>query len=91
MRLIECRGTCQKVISLQTVSYIVSAIQMVTDWTCALLPFFIVSHLQLPRRKKVSIICILGLGIFASIATCIRMPYLKYYDTVKYPKETLCE
>ncbi|KAK1700610.1 hypothetical protein BDP55DRAFT_643623 [Colletotrichum godetiae] len=80
-------GSCQKKISLQTVSYIVSAIQMLTDWTCAIVPFFIVAGLQMSRRKKVSVIAILGLGIFASIATCIRMPYLKYYDTTKYPTE----
>ncbi|EXF74472.1 hypothetical protein CFIO01_01950 [Colletotrichum fioriniae PJ7] len=80
-------GSCQKKISLQTVSYIVSAIQMLTDWTCAIVPFFIVAGLQMSRRKKVSVIAILGLGIFASIATCIRMPYLKYYDTAKYPTE----
>ncbi|KAL0935525.1 uncharacterized protein CTRU02_210116 [Colletotrichum truncatum] len=83
-------GTCQKVISLQTVSYIVSAIQMATDWICATIPFFIVAGLHMPRRQKVSVICILGLGVFASIATCIRMPYLKYYDTAKYPTEIAC-
>ncbi|KAL0778187.1 hypothetical protein CaCOL14_005840 [Colletotrichum acutatum] len=84
-------GSCQKKISLQTVSYIVSAIQMLTDWTCAIVPFFIVAGLQMSRRKKVSVIAILGLGIFASIATCIRMPYLKYYDTAKYPTEIACK
>lgn len=84
------RGTCQKVISLQTVSYIVSAIQMATDWACAIIPFFIVAGLQMSRRRKISVIAILGLGVSASIATCIRMPYLKYYDTVKYPNEIAC-
>ncbi|TDZ14639.1 hypothetical protein Cob_v012517 [Colletotrichum orbiculare MAFF 240422] len=81
-------GTCQKQISLQTVSYIVSAIQMATDWTCAIIPFFIVAGLQMSRRQKVSVICILGLGIFASVATCVRMPYLQYHDTAKYTTET---
>ncbi|KAF4499897.1 integral membrane [Fusarium agapanthi] len=80
-------GTCQKVISLQTVSYIVSAIQMATDWACAIIPFFIVAGLQMSRRRKTSVIAILSLGVSASIATCIRMPYLRYYDTVKYPNE----
>ncbi|KAH7241313.1 hypothetical protein BKA59DRAFT_528924 [Fusarium tricinctum] len=80
-------GTCQKKVSLQTVSYIVSAIQMVTDWVCAAIPCFIVAGLQMSRRRKISVIAILGLGVSASIATCVRMPYLKYYDTVKYPEE----
>lgn len=62
---------------------------MATDWACAIIPFFIVAGLQMSRRKKVSVLLILGLGIFASIATCVRLPYLKYYDTETYPTETL--
>ncbi|KAI1046654.1 hypothetical protein LB505_011183 [Fusarium chuoi] len=54
---------------------------MATDWACAIIPFFIVAGLQMSRRRKISVIAILGLGVSASIATCIRMPYLKYYDT----------
>ncbi|KAF5002761.1 hypothetical protein FGRMN_159 [Fusarium graminum] len=80
-------GTCQKKISLQLVSYIVSAIQMATDWVCATIPCFIVAGLQMSRRRKFSVIAILGLGVSASAATCVRMPYLKYYDTVKYPND----
>jgi hypothetical protein len=64
---------------------------MVTDWAFSLIPFVIVANLQLSRRKKVSVICILGLGVFASVATCVRMPYLQYYDVEKYPTETLCK
>lgn len=63
---------------------------MATDWACAIIPFFIVAGLQMSRRRKISVIAILGLGVSASIATCIRMPYLKYYDVVKYPNEIAC-
>lgn len=76
---------------MTTVSIIVSAVQMGTDWACAVIPFFIVAGLQMSTRKKVSVIVILGLGVVASICTVIRLPYLKYYDTAKYPTETLCE
>lgn len=74
---------------MTTVSYIVSAIQMATDWACAIIPFFIVAGLQMSRRHKVSVLLILGLGVLASIATCVRLPYLKYYDTAAYPAETM--
>lgn len=84
-------GTCQTKISLTTVSYIVSAVQMATDWACAIIPFFIVAGLQMSMRKKVSVIVILGLGIVASICTVVRLPYLKYYDTTTYPTQTLCK
>ncbi|KAK8058853.1 hypothetical protein PG994_009301 [Apiospora phragmitis] len=82
-------GKCQQVITLTTVSYIVSTIQMVTDWACAIIPFFIVADLQMPCHAKISVVCILGLGILASIATCVRMPYLKYWDAAKYPENLL--
>ena len=62
------RGTCQKIVTLTTISYAVSAIQMVTDWASAILPWFIVAGLQMPHRRKIAIVFILGLGIFASIA-----------------------
>lgn len=84
-------GSCQTQISMTTVSIIVSAVQMCTDWACAVIPFFIVAGLQMSLRKKVSVIVILGLGVVASICTVIRLPYLKYYDTAMYPTETLCK
>ncbi|ORY57767.1 uncharacterized protein BCR38DRAFT_353944 [Pseudomassariella vexata] len=80
-------GRCQSIIGFQTLSYIVSAVQMVTDWACALIPVFIVAGLQMPRRTKLSVVCILGLGILVSVATIVRIPYLKYCDTVKYPND----
>lgn len=89
--MLDTRGTCQEFITLSMVSYIVSAFQMVTDWICAFVPFFIVARLQMSRRKKVSVVCILGLGIFASVATCVRIPYARYYDVKKYPTETACK
>ena len=63
---------------------------MATDWACAIIPCFIVAGLQMSRRRKISVIAILGLGVSASVATCVRMPYLKYYDVVKYPDEIAC-
>ncbi|KAH6643223.1 hypothetical protein C7974DRAFT_119839 [Boeremia exigua] len=80
-------GSCQKTISLELVSYVVSAVQAVTDWVCALIPCYVVSKLQMPRARKISVICILALGILASITTIVRLPYLKYYNTAKYPND----
>ncbi|KAF6808625.1 integral membrane protein [Colletotrichum plurivorum] len=53
---------------------------MATDWTCAIVPSFIVSGFQMPRRQKVSVCAVLSLGVFASIATCIRL-FKFYYGT----------
>ncbi|KAH9904942.1 hypothetical protein F4778DRAFT_731248 [Xylariomycetidae sp. FL2044] len=82
-------GSCQTMITLETVSYIISGVQMATDWVCAGIPVFVVAQLQMPRRQKYSAMVLLGIGLLASIATCIRMPYLRYYDHSKYTTEFL--
>ncbi|KAJ0116871.1 hypothetical protein J7T55_010022 [Diaporthe amygdali] len=72
-----------------TVNYIIFIVQLATDWIFATIPFFIVAGMQMRRRQKVSVICVLGLGILASISACIRVPFLKYYDTTEYPENFL--
>jgi hypothetical protein len=69
----------------------VSVVQAVTDWVSAFVPCYIVSKLQMPLPTKITVVFILGFGILASIATIIRLPSLRYYDTAKYPNEFLCK
>lgn len=57
------------------------------DWSCAITPFFIVRTLQMPRRTKISVIAILGLGILASIAALMRIISYKYIDEIRYPND----
>ncbi|KAI0593535.1 hypothetical protein F4775DRAFT_577476 [Biscogniauxia sp. FL1348] len=75
--------------SLEIVSLIGSVFQMLSDWVSALLPFFVISNLQMPRRSKIALICILGLGIMASIAAFARMLFYKYWDKTLYPENYL--
>lgn len=55
-------------------TYVVNTSQMCTDWVSAILPLFIVLPLQMPARRKILVISILGLGVFASIAAVARLP-----------------
>lgn len=71
-------------------SYFGSVVQIVTDWVSAIVPFFIVKDLQMSRRKKISLLAVLMLGILASVASLVRMPYYKYYDQVAYPNDYFC-
>ncbi|KAI5918154.1 hypothetical protein F4810DRAFT_726281 [Camillea tinctor] len=75
--------------SLEIVSLVGSTFQMLSDWVSALLPFFVISNLQMPRRSKIALICILGLGIMASIAAFVRMLFYKYWDKTVYPDNYL--
>ncbi|KAF2179166.1 GPCR, PTH11-type [Zopfia rhizophila CBS 207.26] len=72
-------GKCGNFMVVVNIGYAWTAVGIVTDWCCAILPWFVVRKLQMSKRSKVTIIIILGLGAVASTATIVRAPYLKYY------------
>ncbi|CAG9998286.1 unnamed protein product, partial [Clonostachys byssicola] len=79
-------GTCSPPIVITSLSYLVSAAAVATDWVCAILPGFMLYKAQMKTATKVSISIILGLGVLASIATIVRLPYIKFYaETIDYP------
>ncbi|KAL6352269.1 hypothetical protein LRP88_14475 [Fusarium phalaenopsidis] len=79
-------GTCSPPIVITSLSYLVSAAAVATDWICAILPGFMLYKAQMKMATKVSISIILGLGVLASIATIVRLPYIKFYaDPTDYP------
>ncbi|CAJ2512614.1 Uu.00g007330.m01.CDS01 [Anthostomella pinea] len=82
-------GTCVSTDVITNLSYLVSASSILTDWSCAILPIFILWKTHMQTSMKVSVGLILGLGAIstsASVSTIIRMPYLRFY---KDPNEYL--
>ncbi|KAL1600451.1 hypothetical protein SLS60_006837 [Paraconiothyrium brasiliense] len=73
-------GTCGDRGIITALSYAASAVTIITDWTCAIVPYFVLKDLQLPTRVRYSLIGVLGLGAFASIAAIVRLPYFQYYS-----------
>ncbi|KUI70464.1 hypothetical protein VM1G_06004 [Cytospora mali] len=73
-------GWCAPVGIITGLSYFISAMSVVTDWTCALLPCVVVWNLQMKSRLKASVCAVLALGMVASAATIVRLPYLQYYN-----------
>ncbi|KAF3766707.1 hypothetical protein M406DRAFT_231224, partial [Cryphonectria parasitica EP155] len=69
------KGSCLPASWLADVYYMCTAVNIVTDWTTALLPIPLLWHVRLERSEKLSVAAILGLGIFASLAACIRLNY----------------
>lgn len=61
------------------VSYFVSAANIFTDISTALVPAFLLRHIQLPKKAKMATMGILSLGIFAAVATTIRIGYTWAY------------
>ena len=81
-------GKCGDFNRVVIIGYVWTAVGIVTDWCCAILPYFVVRKLQMNRRSKRIVMLILGLGALASTATIVRAPYLQYYLATK---DKLCE
>ena len=81
-------GKCGDFNRVVIIGYVWTAVGIVTDWCCAILPYFVVRKLQMNRRSKRIVMLILGLGALASTATIVRAPYLQYYPATK---DKLCE
>ncbi|KAI8936750.1 hypothetical protein NX059_007137 [Plenodomus lindquistii] len=73
-------GTCGDQNIILALSYAASVATIITDWTCAVIPYFVLKDLQVPARVRYSLIGVLGLGAFASVAAIVRMPYFQYYS-----------
>jgi len=48
----------------------------VIDWSFGLLPIWVLWTVHLSSRRKIVVCSLLGLGVFASIAPIVRLPYL---------------
>ncbi|KPM35797.1 hypothetical protein AK830_g10770 [Neonectria ditissima] len=80
-------GHCKSSSGFLIISYVGTSVQVISDWSCAITPFFIVYSLQMPRRTKISVVGVLSLGILASIAALMRIISYKYIDTAAYPDD----
>ncbi|KAI6358940.1 hypothetical protein MCOR25_007205 [Pyricularia grisea] len=72
----ELPGTCHPREIQTALSFLVAAVSIFTDWVFAILPAVLIWKLQMPSRVKMSVIGLLGLGFFASIAPIVRLRYL---------------
>lgn len=72
-------GRCSKPDAILALSYIFSGMKITTDLCTAILPILIVRNLQLSLRLKISISVLLGMGVFASLATIARAKYFHKY------------
>ncbi|PWY95941.1 hypothetical protein BO94DRAFT_141569 [Aspergillus sclerotioniger CBS 115572] len=73
--LLEKGGHCQPSYVLADVYYACTAVNILTDWVTALMPVPLLWNVQLNRNTKISIVGLMGLGIFASMSACVRLKY----------------
>ncbi|KAF1969129.1 hypothetical protein BU23DRAFT_653869 [Bimuria novae-zelandiae CBS 107.79] len=72
----DVRGSCQPREIQTALSFAVAAVSIFTDWTFASLPVFLLWNVQMDPRVKFSVMIMLGLGVFASIAPIVRLKFL---------------
>ncbi|KAJ5860794.1 uncharacterized protein N7529_008104 [Penicillium soppii] len=68
-------GHCKASYVLADVYYACTAVNIVTDWITAFLPVPLLWNVQINRNTKISIVGLMGLGIFASLSACVRLKY----------------
>ncbi|KAJ9254433.1 hypothetical protein DTO271D3_3850 [Paecilomyces variotii] len=91
--LLQCRpiertwgekpGTCLPNTITVVITFVISAFNLLTDVTTAVLPFLMLRKVQMSRRRKTAIIMVLSLGVMASIATIARLPFGTAYFAKK--------
>jgi hypothetical protein len=56
-------GTCFPIEVVVGLSYFFTAASIAIDWSCAIMPAFILWDVQLPGKLKISVCIVLGLGV----------------------------
>ncbi|KFA67561.1 hypothetical protein S40285_04265 [Stachybotrys chlorohalonatus IBT 40285] len=69
-------GRCVTVDQIVAAAYAISVMTILSDWLYALLPIPMLWNVKMTAQTKATVIAILGLGIFASIATLVRLAFL---------------
>ncbi|KAK6208181.1 hypothetical protein LQW54_007089 [Pestalotiopsis sp. IQ-011] len=72
----NAKGTCSSKELASGSTYAATAVNAFADWTLGLLPIALVWKVELDRRTKISVAGILALGVLASTATLVRIPYI---------------
>ncbi|KAF4960302.1 hypothetical protein FSARC_10499 [Fusarium sarcochroum] len=62
------------------IGFFFSAVSILTDWILAILPCILLWNIQMKPRVKLPVMFMLGLGVFASTATVVRLRYLTLYN-----------
>ncbi|KAI9900685.1 hypothetical protein N3K66_004947 [Trichothecium roseum] len=73
--LYECLPSAAEV----SITFIISAFTLATDFAAALLPYLIIRDLHMPPRRKRGLMVIMGVGLLASVATLARLPFARSY------------
>lgn len=72
-------GSCMPVDFIINVTFVYSALNILSDFTLALLPITIVWGLHMPFRMKLATVPLLSMGCIASAGVVVRLGYVQKY------------
>ncbi|KAI0490918.1 hypothetical protein F4859DRAFT_520554 [Xylaria cf. heliscus] len=70
------KSHCVSADEIVSAAYALSALTILSDWLYALIPIPMIWQVKMTAQAKWSVIAVLSLGVFASIATLVRLGYL---------------
>ncbi|KAI1377203.1 hypothetical protein F4677DRAFT_48593 [Hypoxylon crocopeplum] len=67
---------CVSADEIVNAAYALSVMNIVSDWLYALMPIPMLWKVKMTTQAKMTVVVVLGLGVFASIATLVRLKFL---------------
>ncbi|KAF3064898.1 putative integral membrane family protein [Daldinia childiae] len=67
---------CVSADEIVNAAYALSVMSILSDWLYALLPIPMLWSVKMTTQAKMTVVVVLGLGVFASIATLVRLKFL---------------
>ncbi|KAI8966161.1 hypothetical protein F5Y11DRAFT_214906 [Daldinia sp. FL1419] len=72
----DSNARCVSADEIVNAAYALSVMSVLSDWLYALLPVPMLWSVKMTTQAKMTVIMVLGLGVFASIATLVRLKFL---------------
>ncbi|KAI1138579.1 hypothetical protein F5Y05DRAFT_44160 [Hypoxylon sp. FL0543] len=67
---------CVSADEIVNAAYALSVMNILSDWLYALLPIPMLWAVKMTTQAKITVVVVLGLGVFASVATLVRLKFL---------------
>ncbi|EMD89543.1 hypothetical protein COCC4DRAFT_124963 [Bipolaris maydis ATCC 48331] len=83
------QGKCIDNTVITALGYVYSIFSIISDFTFAIIPGFLVWHLQLKRRAKIALIPLITMGCIASAAVIARLPFIHFFNSPDFLWSTL--
>ncbi|USP82283.1 hypothetical protein yc1106_09557 [Curvularia clavata] len=83
------QGKCIDNTVISVLGYVYSTFSIISDFTFAIIPGFLVWHLQLKTRAKVALIPLITMGCIASAAVIARLPFIHFFNSPDFLWSTL--